>query len=446
MAKGSLLYITLGCAKNEVDTDRMRALLDAADYQEVDSAQDADAVIINTCSFLASATSESIETTLALAEEVNEGVRATRIIMCGCVPSRYGDQLPQELPEVSAFVRADEEDGIVAIVDDVLGVERDMPSFIPNIKRTVEGSVAYVKISDGCDRFCSFCAIPFIRGRYHSRPADRIIAEARELVAGGVKEIVLIGQDTGIWGKDFKDENDGPANLAQLLVALAEALRPLRVWIRVLYLQPEGMTDELIAAIRDTPEVLPYIDIPVQHCNERVLKSMHRSGSEQQLDELFAHLRSEIPGMVIRTTSLVGFPGETDEEAEQMLAFMDRNSFDYTSVFAYSREEGTRAAEMDDQVDEDVKLERAQKALDLAEALGFAATASHVGETAEVIIDGIEENDGFSEFIGHAWFQAPDSDGAVHLDIEEACIGDIVTVEFTDSFCYELVGHVVESE
>ena len=446
MAKGSLLYITLGCAKNEVDTDRMRALLDAADYQEVDSAQDADAVIITPCSFLASATSESIETTLALAEEVNEGVRATRIIMCGCVPSRYGDQLPQELPEVSAFVRADEEDGIVAIVDDVLGVERDMPSFIPNIKRTVEGSVAYVKISDGCDRFCSFCAIPYIRGRYHSRPADRIIAEARELVAGGVKEIVLIGQDTGIWGKDFKDENDGPANLAQLLVALAEALRPLHVWIRVLYLQPEGMTDELIAAIRDTPEVLPYIDIPVQHCNERVLKSMHRSGSEQQLDELFAHLRSEIPGMVIRTTSLVGFPGETDEEAEQMLAFMDRNSFDYTSVFAYSREEGTRAAEMDDQVDEDVKLERAQKALDLAEALGFAATASHVGETAEVIIDGIEENDGFSEFIGHAWFQAPDSDGAVHLDIEEACIGDIVTVEFTDSFCYELVGHVVESE
>lgn len=446
MAKGSLLYITLGCAKNEVDTDRMRALLDAADYQEVDSAQDADAVIINTCSFLASATSESIETTLALAEEVKEGVRAARIIMCGCVPSRYGDQLPQELPEVSAFVRADEEDGIVAVVDELLGVERDMPSFIPNIKRTVEGSVAYVKISDGCDRFCSFCAIPYIRGRYHSRPADRIIAEARELVAGGVKEIVLIGQDTGIWGKDFKDQVDGPANLAQLLVALAEELRPQHVWIRVLYLQPEGMTGELIAAIRDTPEVLPYIDIPVQHCNERVLKSMHRSGSEQQLDELFARLRSEIPGMVIRTTSLVGFPGETDEEAEQMLAFMDRNSFDYTSVFAYSREEGTRAAEMDDQVDEDVKLERAQKALDLAEALGFVATASHVGETAEVIIDGIEENDGFSEFIGHAWFQAPDSDGAVHLDIEEACIGDIVTVEFTDSFCYELVGHVVESE
>lgn len=446
MAKGSLLYITLGCAKNEVDTDRMRSLLDAADYVEVDTAQDADVVLINTCSFLASATSESIETTLALAEEVKEGVRETRIIMCGCVPSRYGDELPQELPEVSAFVRADEEDGIVAVVDSVLGVERDIPSFIPNIKRTVEGSVAYVKISDGCDRFCSFCAIPYIRGRYHSRPADHIIAEARELVAGGVKEIVLIGQDTGIWGNDFKDDREGPANLAQLLKALAESLRPNHVWIRVLYLQPEGMTDELIEAIRDTPEILPYIDIPVQHCNERVLKSMHRSGSKQQLDNLFARLRSEIPGMVIRTTSLVAFPGETDDEAEEMLEFMDRNAFDYTSVFAYSREEGTRAADMDGQIDEDVKLERAQRALDLAESLGFAATASHVGETAEVIIDGIEENDGFSEFIGHAWFQAPDSDGAIHLDIEEACIGDIVTVEFTDSFCYELIGHVVESE
>lgn len=446
MAKGSLLYITLGCAKNEVDTDRMRALLDAADYQEVDSAEDADVVIINTCSFLASATSESIETTLALAEEVKEGVRGARIIMCGCVPSRYGDQLPQELPEVSAFVRADEEDGIVAVVDEVLGVQREAPSFIPDIKRTVEGSVAYIKISDGCDRFCSFCAIPYIRGRYHSRPAERIIAEARELVAGGVKEIVLIGQDTGIWGSDFKDIQCGPSNLAELLVELAEALRPNRVWIRVLYLQPEGMTDELISVIRDTPEVLPYIDIPVQHCNERVLKAMHRSGSEKQLDELFARLRSEIPGMVIRTTSLVGFPGETDEEAEQMLSFMDRNAFDYTSVFPYSREEGTHAAKMDDQVDESIKLERTQKALDLAEALGFAATALHVGETAEVIIDGIEGNDGYSEFIGHAWFQAPDSDGAVHLDIEEACIGDVVMVEFTDSFCYELIGHVVESE
>ena len=259
-----------------------------------------------------------------------------------------------------------------------------------------------------------------------------------------MREIVLIGQDTGIWGTDFKGEVDGPTNLAQLMIAVAEAVRPEHVWIRVLYLQPEGMTDELIAAIRDTPEVLPYIDIPVQHCNARVLKAMHRSGSAEQLSDLFAKLRAEIPAMVIRTTSLVGFPGETDDEAAEMLAFMDREGFDYTSVFPYSQEEGTFAAKMDGQVDEDVKLERTQAAMDLAEALGFAATAAHVGEVAEVIVDGIEETDEGPELIGHAWFQAPDSDGSVHLEVTDAAVGDILQVKFTDSFCYELVGEVVE--
>lgn len=444
MPHASILYVTLGCAKNEVDTDRMRSLLNGAGYDEVFEADQADAVIINTCSFLASATSESIETTLSLAEEVAEGVRDTRIVMCGCVPSRYGADLPEELPEVAAFVRADEEDGIVSVMDGVLGVERDVLPHVPRIKRTVESAVAYVKISDGCDRFCSFCAIPYIRGRYHSRSAEDIIAEVRELVAGGVREIVLIGQDTGIWGTDFTEGVEGPANLAQLMVAVSEAVRPANVWIRVLYLQPEGMTDELIAAIRDTPEVLPYIDIPVQHCNARILKAMHRSGSEEELTRLFAKLRAEIPCMVIRTTSLVGFPSETDDEAEQMLAFMDREGFDYTSVFPYSPEEGTRAAAMDGQVDEDVKLERTQAAMDLAESLGFAATAAHVGEVAEVIVDGVEETDEGLELIGHAWFQAPDSDGAVHLDATDAAVGDILQVRFTDSFCYELIGEVVE--
>ena len=447
MPHGSILYITLGCAKNEVDTDRMRSLLTAAGYDEADAPESADLAIVNTCSFLASATSESIETTLALAEEVADGVRACPIVMCGCVPSRYGADLPEELPEVAAFVRTDEEDGIVSVVDGLMGFEREQPAFIPSVKRTVEGAVAYVKISDGCDRFCSFCAIPYIRGRYHSRSAESILAEVRDLVAGGVRELVLIGQDTGIWGSDFKGDEaaDGPRNLAQLMAAVAEAVRPEHVWIRVLYLQPEGMTDELIATIRDTPEILPYIDIPVQHCSARVLKSMHRTGSEEELSALFAHLRAEIPGMVIRTTNMVGFPGETDEEAAAMLAFMDCEGFDYTSVFTYSQEEGTRAAEMPDQVPEDVKLERTQAAIDMVESLGFAATAARVGQTAEVIVDGIEEGEDGPELIGHAWFQAPDSDGAVHLDADEASVGDILNVRFTDSFCYELVGEVVEA-
>ena len=446
MSAGSILYITLGCAKNEVDTDRMRALLQGAGYREAASPAEADLALINTCSFLAAATSESIECTLLLAEEVARGVRAVPIVMCGCVPSRYGAELPPELPEVAAFVRADEEDGIVGVVDALLGTERSELPFVPAVKRTVRGAVAYVKISDGCSRFCSFCAIPFIRGRYRSRAAESILAEVRELVAGGVREIVLIGQDTGIWGSDLAAGPGEPANLAQLLVAVAAAVRPERVWVRVLYLQPEGMTEELIAAIRDTPEVLPYIDIPVQHCSARILHAMNRSGSEEELEALFAHLRAEIPDMVIRTTNMVGFPGETDEEAEEMLAFMARVGFDYTSVFAYSPEEPARAATMPGQIPEEVKLEREQAAIDLAEELGFAATAAHVGEVAEVIVDGLGDAEDGPELIGHAWFQAPDSDGAVHLDADEACVGDILQVEFTDSFCYELVGHVVGDE
>ena len=199
---GSVLYITLGCAKNEVDTDRMRSLLTAAGYEEAFDPQDADIVIVNTCSFLASATSESIETTLELANEVQDGVRSCPIVMCGCVPSRYGDDLPDELPEVAAFVKADEEDGIVAVIDGVLGVEREIAAYIPQVKRTVEGAVAYVKISDGCNRFCSFCMIPYIRGRYHSRNAESIISEVRDLVAGGVREIVLIGREAGSGTRD----------------------------------------------------------------------------------------------------------------------------------------------------------------------------------------------------------------------------------------------------
>lgn len=440
-----ILYITLGCAKNEVDTDRMRSLLGRAGYAETHEVADADLALINTCSFLASATSESIETTLQLAEEAtDEGFRGLPIVMCGCVPSRYGAELPEELPEVSAFVKADEEDGIVSVVSKVLGreVPKEGPAIDAGALRTIEGASAYVKISEGCDRFCAFCAIPYIRGRYHSRPVEEILEEVRHLMEGGVREVVLIGQDTGIWGSDFEDKK----TLAWLLRQVAEAVRPYHGWIRVLYLQPEGMTDELIATIRDTPEVLPYIDIPIQHCSERILARMGRSGSEPELRELFARLRREIPGMVLRTTGMAGFPGETDEEAEELLDFLKDEEFDYTSVFAYSPEEGTRAAEMEDQVPEDVKMERTQRLIDLAEEMGFSATAKHIGETVDVIVDGIEEGDNGPELIGHAWFQAPDSDGAVHIESGEASVGDIVRVKLVDSFCYELVGELLGSE
>ena len=445
----AVLFVTLGCAKNEVDTDRMRSLLLRAGYSEAAEVDEADAVIVNTCSFLASATSESIERTLELAEASQEGVRGLPIVMCGCVPSRYGDELPDQLPEVAAFVRADAEDGIVGVMDEVLGHESVVPAVegasagpLAEPLRTVEGASAYVKISDGCDRFCSFCAIPYIRGRYASRPFAEIAGEVRALAEQGLREFVLIGQDTGIWGRDL-GEGD---TLASLLVRLAKIVRPYGAWLRVLYLQPEGMTDELVAVIRDTPEVLPYIDIPIQHCNAAVLKSMNRTGSADEFRALFDRLRREIPGMVLRTTGLVGFPGETEEQFEELLDFVQEQEFDYTSVFSYSREEGTRGAEMDNQVDEDVKLDRAQALTDVAEELGFSATAKHVGEVVDVVIDGIDTDGDVPELIGHAWFQAPDCDGAVHIAEGEAAVGDVVRVRLVDSFCYELEGEIVEGE
>lgn len=436
------LLVTLGCAKNEVDSDRMRALLLSAGYSETDDAAEADVAIVNTCSFLASATEESIETTLELAEERSAGFRTCPIVMCGCVPSRYGDELEGELPEVAAFVRAEDEDSIVSVVSDVLGVDAPQQAISTDMLRTIEGASAFVKISEGCDRFCTFCAIPYIRGRYHSRPASEIVDEVTSLMRGGVREVVLIGQDTGVWGCDLEEGQ----TLASLLRRVAEAVRPYEGWVRVLYLQPEGMTDELIATIRDVPEVLPYIDIPIQHCSARVLKTMGRTGSADELRLLFDKLRREIPGMVLRTTGMAGFPGETDEEAEELYDFIAEQEFDYCSVFAYSQEEGTAAARMADQVEESVKLERTQRLIDLTEQLGFAATAAHVGERVRVIIDGVEEGDNGPELIGHTWFQAPDSDGAVHIGWGEAAVGDIITVDLVDSFCYELVGQIVEED
>lgn len=437
------LIVTLGCAKNEVDSDRMRALLLEDGLDEVADVDEADVVLVNTCSFLASATSESIEYTLELADAVAAGVRERPIVMCGCVPSRYGSELSEELPEVAAFVKADEEDGIVDVIRAVLGrSERVASAPQQTVLRTVEGTSAYIKISDGCDRFCAFCAIPYIRGRYFSRSEEEILQEVHSLMEGGVREVVLIGQDTGIWGSDL----GGGKTLASLLKSVAREVRPYNGWVRVLYLQPEGMTDELIATIRDTPEVLPYIDIPIQHCSERMLSAMRRSGSIDELRELFTRLRREIPGMVLRTTAMAGFPSETDEEADELAAFLVEQEFDYTSVFAYSAEEGTEAAAMDKQVPEEVKLDRTQRLMDIAEQMGFSATARHVGERVRVIIDGIEEGEAGPELIGHAWFQAPDSDGAIHIEEGAATVGDIVTCDLVDSFCYELIGVLVEGE
>ena len=437
-------FVTLGCAKNEVDTDRMRTLVDACPHlQTVEEERGADVVVVNTCSFLMSAVEEGVECTLQLLDErLQDGIQAP-VVMTGCIPSRYGEDIEREMPEVAAFVPVDEEDGIASVLCRVLGIDPRAEAAAapaPEVLRTVRAATAYVKVSDGCDRYCSFCAIPYIRGHYYSRPAEVVLEEARHLVEGGVREVVLIGQDTGIWGHDLP----GRPTLASLIRQVAEVVRPVGGWVRVLYLQPEGLTDELVATIRDVPEMVKYIDIPLQHSSASCLARMNRTGSTAEFLPMVARLRAEVPGITLRTTAMAGFPGETDEEFDELCSFLERAEFDYTAVFAYSQEDGTAAAELPDQVPDDVKVERAQRLQDLADTYGFASAAARVGRTYPVLVDGTEtDEDGNVELIGRAPFQAPDSDGVVHLGQADAAMGDIVQVHIDDSACYELFGTVM---
>ena len=442
-------FVTLGCAKNEVDTDRMRTIVDACPgLATVEEEQEADVIVVNTCSFLMSAVEEGVECTLGiLADQLEGGIQAP-VIMAGCIPSRYGEDIEKEMPEVAAFVPVDEEDGIADVVCRVLGVSPAAPAAggtpaEAGILRTVRAATAYVKVSDGCDRYCSFCAIPYIRGHYYSRPPEVVLAEARKLVEGGVREIVLIGQDTGIWGHDLP----GKPSLASLVRQVAEVVAPVGGWVRVLYLQPEGLSDELVATLRDTPQVVKYIDIPLQHASATCLARMNRTGSAEEFVPMVERLRREVPGITLRTTAMAGFPGETDEEFEELTQFLERAEFDYTAVFAYSQEEGTAAAEMPDQVDEDVKLERTQRLQDLSDTYGFASAAARIGHTYRVLVDGTELDDnGEPELIGRAAFQAPDSDGVVHLGQADVAMGDFVQVRIDDAACYDLFGTIVGAD
>ncbi len=435
-----IAFITLGCAKNEVDSDKMRALLRAAGYQIVDDPESADLTVVNTCSFLASAVEEGLDTIFAaLGMSDAPDVEPHKVLVAGCMPSRYGEDLEGELSEVAGFLPADKEDQIVDKVNQILGLDLVVCG---GALRDNAGPSAYVKVSDGCDRFCSYCMIPYIRGRYHSFSYDQIRKEVNELVASGVREINLIGQDTGIWGHDFSE----PSSIAELLSKLAAEFKT--TWFRILYIQPEGVNDTLLGVMRDTPNVCKYIDIPLQHVDEQVLERMNRSGSPSQLMELIEHVRAVVPGIMVRTTLMAGFPGETPEQFETLANFAQDACFDYAGVFAYSREEGSKAAEFEDQVDEDVRLERAQQLLDICEANGFARTASHIGEVARCIVVGYEETDKGFEAIARWQGQAPDVDGTVHIPMPDDAVyelGSDVTVRFVDSFCYELVGEDIDA-
>lgn len=432
MPEKTVAFITLGCAKNEVDSQRMKARARRAGYQVIDDPEQANAIVINTCSFIQDATEESLDTIFEAAGYSNVTDGDAKIIVAGCMPARYGDELEQELVEVTAFIPCSKEDDIAVILANHIGLPSEEHAFEYEYEPTAGAFSTYVKISDGCDRFCSYCTIPYIRGRYHSFSYEEIRADVKEAVDAGVREIILIAQDTGRWGADFEEKS----SLAWLMATLADEFAD--TWFRVMYIQPEGLTDELLNTIASKPNICNYLDIPLQHVNAEVLKRMNRTGCREEFDALIQKIRQVIPGVTLRTTLIAGFPGETDEQFDELCEFVEECDFDFIGVFPYSVEDGTRAAKLDGQLDEDEKKDRAQQVRDLADALCTAKCADRVGQTTQVLIEGMEED---GQLFGRAMFQAPEVDGGFYIN--EGELGQIVNASINDALFYELEGEAL---
>lgn len=434
-------FITLGCAKNEVDTAHMSARLQEAGYEVLDwdeladgpeqsSAHTLDALIVNTCSFLQEAIEENLEVIFDLSQLPAFESGQTKLVVAGCMPARFGDDLASELAEASLFIPCAEEDRIVEMLDDLLQTAEHPPAPETAFPTQIApGPSAYVKISDGCSRFCSFCAIPLIRGRYHSFSFETIEAEVERLIAQGVKEVVLIAQDTGIWGSDLEPKR----TLAWLLDRLATTFPD--TWFRVLYIQPEHVDEELLHTIATHQNICNYLDIPLQHVNEELLRSMNRKGSRESFEALLALIRSLFPTIALRTTFIVGYPGETETMFEELCDFVSEADFDYVGIFAFSPEEGTKAAELPDQLDDETKQERLRTLRDIADAVSQTNLARFVGQELPVLVLGCEED---GQLIGRSPYQAPDVDGVTYLD--EGEIGTIVPVIIEDTLYYEMEG------
>lgn len=422
---------TLGCVKNAADSDAMIERLHAAGFERDTTAPDL--LLINTCSFLKIAAEQSIDAILDGLEAYGEAWEG-KVVVCGCLPARYRQDLTAELPEVAAFVPCEAEDEIVSIAAGVLGCEMEDSDSIR--AHSEYGSFAFLKISDGCNRRCSFCAIPYIRGPLVSRPYDDIAAEFHALAAHGVQEIVLVAQDTAAYGRDFPSEYSGCRTFAALLEALDELAAHFGVWLRVLYIQPDELTSELIDVFAHAKALLPYFDIPLQHTVEHILKSMGRLTTYSHFLEKVGEIKRKIPEATIRTTALVGYPGESDADFEQLLSDIRTAPIDYLAVFAYSQEDGTPAAEMPEQVSKKTKQARYQAMYDLSQEIGFQATKTHLGEVAEVILDGFEEDE--SAFYGHTKFQAPDTDGVTYIAGKQLASKKRTKALLEDAVCYDI--------
>lgn len=425
-------FITLGCPKNEVDTDRMRAAVSSSNFALADDVDDADVVVVNTCSFIREATEESIEVVLDLVSTRTDVGESRRLIVAGCMPSRYGADLGTALPEVDAFLPVAEEAGLLQLIEELTG-HSALSGEPPSAARTAPGPSAYLQVSDGCHRACAYCTIPAIRGPYRSRPMDDLVSEATALIDGGAKEIVLIGQDITAYGRDL----DANVTLAEVVHTLAAL--PGLAWLRLMYAQPDGITRELLAAMAAHDSVCNYLDMPLQHASGAVLKRMRRRGNAESYLALLARIRSTLPDVVLRTTLIAGFPGETREDARLLQRFLEDAAFDYVGVFPYSREDGTPAATMEQQIPARTRRARAQRLRDISDRIGEAKVQSLVGSELDVLVEGVDPDDGvvFGRWAG----QAPEIDGVVLLD--RGAPGDIVRVRIIDALGYDLEGEVI---
>jgi len=445
--KEKISMVSLGCPKNLVDAEIMLGFLDREGYDITTDEKDADIIIVNTCSFIKEAKQESVDAILDLADRKHDG-RCRLLIVTGCLPQRYQEELCKELPEVDIFIGTGDYPRIAEIIAEKRGTSEQLryigdPNFIfdedsPRLKSTPVYS-AYLKIAEGCSNCCSYCVIPSLRGSYRSRPVEALIQEARRLVAGGARELNLIAQDVTNYGADL----EGKPALEDLIRRLAE-IEDLR-WIRILYAYPNGITDGLIQLIKEEKKVCKYLDIPLQHISDPILSRMNRRSTAEEIRTLLAKIRHEIPEIALRTSLIVGFPGETEEDFKSLLQFVEEAQFDRLGVFCYSREEGTPANDMTDQVSERIKRERYKKIMKAQSRLSFKRNRRLVGMIEEVIVEGFSEE---TELLlkGRSSRQAPDIDGQVYITAGNANVGDIVRLKITDSSDYDLIGEIYDAD
>lgn len=439
----NILFISLGCDKNLVDSEVMLGLLDKKGYKIVDEESEADVIVINTCCFINDAKEESVQTILEMAEYKKEG-RLKALIVTGCLAQRYQQEILDEIPEVDAVLGTTSYDKITEAVEEALAgnghVEVTDINELPLVdeKRlvTTGGHFAYLKIAEGCDKHCTYCIIPKLRGNYRSVPMERLIKEAEDLAEQGVKELILVAQETTVYGQDIYGEK----SLHKLLKELCK-ISGIR-WIRILYCYPEEIDDNLIQAIKEEPKICHYLDLPIQHASDEILKRMGRRTSKKQLVEIIGKLRSEIPDIALRTTLITGFPGESEANHEELMEFVDEMEFDRLGVFTYSPEENTPAADMPEQIEESVKEDRQAELMELQQDIAFDKAEDMVGSEVLMMVEGkvADEN----VYVGRTYKDAPNVDGLifVHTDAE-LITGDFAKVKVTGALEYDLIGELM---